>query len=146
MQLRLSTLTNLAEMICGASGNPLGEFDWPGFPYRSSFKLTRFIFDCDLEYERDASTRRHWFRHVLTELNGHPASGPRLPADSLVRGIEVLMAPENFKDDDQQQSDQEHQFRCWERGTQSLNHRWQCPCRALALEGKFRPSPPSIAH
>ena len=50
----------LAERICGDNSN---------FPYRSSYFLTRFFQDLELNYTHDGSTRRYWVRDVLLQLD-----------------------------------------------------------------------------
>lgn len=97
MRLSKLTIERLAEMICGASGFT-GGYEWGGFPYRSSSRLTQFFHAIDLEYSHDRSTRACWVQEVLSELNGHNASDPRLPSDTLVRVIEHLLDPIHFQD------------------------------------------------
>jgi len=78
-------------MICGAHGSA-GGFEWPNFPYRSSWKLTQFFYeDSGLPYKHDGSTRITWVTEVLRELNEGKASDPDLPPDDLRRVIQELL-------------------------------------------------------
>lgn len=95
MRLNRRTLADLAEMICEKAGG--AGFDWVNFPYRSSSYLTEFFANCDLGYVHDGSTRRGWVLSVLEELNAGVASNPQLPADGIVRVIQELMDPAEFR-------------------------------------------------
>ncbi len=78
-------------MICGSHGSS-GGFEWPNFPYRSSWYLTQFFYeDCRLLYKHDGSTRITWVTDVLRELNKGEASDPDLPSDNLVTVIQELL-------------------------------------------------------
>lgn len=69
MKLSSRTITALAEMICGASGQG-GGYSWEDFPYRSSSYLTEFFSNCDLDYTHDGSTRKWWVQEVLAQDTG----------------------------------------------------------------------------
>lgn len=91
MRLSRRIIPKLAQMICGAHGSSAG-FEWPNFPYRSSWYLTQFFYeDCRLPYKHDGSTRITWVTNVLTELNEGKASYPDLPADDLITVIQELL-------------------------------------------------------
>ncbi len=98
MKLSRLTIARLAQMICGAHGMG-GGFVWDAFPYRSSWYLTRFFRDIDLDYTHDGSTRVGWVEEVLTELNTQNAGDPRLPSDELVLVIEHLLDPLHFEEE-----------------------------------------------
>ena len=51
----------LALMICGESNKT--------FPYRSSYYLTQFFSDLNLDFEHDGTTRRFWVKKVLDQLS-----------------------------------------------------------------------------
>ncbi len=76
-------------MICGDD-----PFDY--FPYRSSSYLTRFFEDLDLDYTHDGSTRRHWVKGVLSELNQLPSGNDEIPSREMVKIIEYLLHPDHF--------------------------------------------------
>ena len=96
MRLSPRTISDLAEMICGASGSGYG-YEWPNFPYRSSSQLTRFFHNCDLEYVHDGITRNYWVEEVLDELNQGIASVPELPTDCITRVVQELMDPVDYE-------------------------------------------------
>jgi len=92
------TISELAEMICGASGGSYG-YKWDDFPYRSSSFLTRFFRNCDLECVHDGSTRNYWVEQILAELNQGIASVVQLPPDCMIRVIQELMDPIDYERD-----------------------------------------------
>lgn len=103
MRLSRRTIPRLAQMICGSHGST-GGFEWPSFPYRSSWYLTQFFYeDCCLPYRHDGSTRITWVTNVLKELNEGKASDPDLPPDDLITVIRELLTsveldcPENHQ-------------------------------------------------
>ena len=89
MKIGPAGLTKLAEMICG-------DAPFTCFPYRSSSYLSRFFQDLDLDYAHDGSTRRHWVRSVLEEINKKPSAGEKLPSNEMVQVIEYLLHPDHF--------------------------------------------------
>lgn len=89
MQLRLSSLTKLSEMICG--NKPFSYF-----PYRSSTLLTKFFVELDLDYIHDGSTRNNWVLSVLRELNDEPNINENIPPRKIVEVIEQLLHPDYF--------------------------------------------------
>ena len=99
MLLRKRTLNDLAEMICGAAGGD--GFSRQHFRYRSSYYLTEFFTNCDMDdHVHDGSTRRNWVSEVLEQLNNGPASDPQLPSDGIVRVIQELMDAGDFQSQD----------------------------------------------
>lgn len=99
MRLHNRTIAELAEMICGEGGGSGGGYARPHFLYRSSSQLTAFFEACDLDYAHDGTTRRFWVEGVLAELNSLPATSPQLPSGALVRVIQELLDPADFRDD-----------------------------------------------
>jgi hypothetical protein len=73
MHLSKHAIEKLAQMICGAHGNPdhPRAFEWSNFPYRTGYKLYDFFReDCRLNPIPDfAGTRITWAIDVLTEIN-----------------------------------------------------------------------------
>jgi hypothetical protein len=96
MRLSRATVSQLAEMICGAHGTS-NSYGWENFPYRSSSYLTEFFTLCDLPYKHDGSTRKAWVETVLTELNEKPARNAGLPSDELIRVITFLLDLSHFE-------------------------------------------------
>jgi hypothetical protein len=90
MQLRQSTISNIAKMVCGDP--PYNEI----FPYRSSSYLTRFFEELDLPYVHDGSTRFWWVRSVLYELNAKTPQPEGLPSRELTKVIEYIVHPDHF--------------------------------------------------
>ena len=71
-------------MICGNESQC--------FEYRSSFYLTRFFEDCDMEqFVHDGSTRNLWVADVLKEILEQPVDDSALPSRSFQTVIQVLM-------------------------------------------------------
>lgn len=96
MRLTKRTISKLAEMICGASGNGLQSYEWKNFPYRSSSELTRFFRNCDLDYIHKGETRDFWVENVLDELNLGTTSSQQLPSISLIRVLEEIIDPVDY--------------------------------------------------
>jgi len=96
MQLSNLTLTRIAELICGADGMG-GQFEWKAFPYRSSYFLTRFFHDIDLDYKHDGGTRVVWVEETLKDINRQYSSDPRLPSDAMVSVLTHLIDPLHFE-------------------------------------------------
>ena len=94
MRLSPSTISTLAEFICGSS-QP--QYSWDAFRYRSSSLLTEFLQKCDLPYAHDGSTRKWWVKDVLNELNAGPASNVGLSADAMIRVIQELLEPTQYQ-------------------------------------------------
>jgi len=89
MKIGPAGLTKLAEMICG-------DAPFTYFPYRSSSYLSRFFQDLDLDYAHDGSTRRHWVRSVLEEINKKPSGSEKIPSNEMIQVIEYLLHPDHF--------------------------------------------------
>ena len=97
MRLAKRTISNLAEMICGASGNGLQSYEWNNFPYRSSSELSRFFRNCDLDYIHNGETRYYWVENVLDELNLGLVLSPELPSVSLISVLTELLDPLEYE-------------------------------------------------
>jgi len=89
MKIGPAGLTKLAEMICG-------DAPFTYFPYRSSSYLSRFFQDLDLDYTHDGSTRRHWVRAILDEINKRPSANENIPSPEMIKVIEYLLHPDHF--------------------------------------------------
>ena len=89
MKLSKPVLSRLSDMICGNPG-------FTHFPYRSSWHLTKFFYDLDLEYSHDGSTRNSWVTSVLEELNNKITDIEKLPTKELRTVITALINPDNF--------------------------------------------------
>lgn len=89
MKLSRPVLSRLSDMICG---NP----SFTHFPYRSSWHLTKFFYDLDLEYSHDGSTRNSWVTTVLEELNTKTNDIEKLPTKEIRTVIKALVNPDNF--------------------------------------------------
>jgi hypothetical protein len=102
MQLKPRTLHDLAEMVTGGSGGfMLDGGDRAGiggsFPYRSSSSLTDFFRSCDTDYVHQGDSRVPWTEGILAELNKGSCARHDLPADLIVRVIQELMDPVDFR-------------------------------------------------
>jgi hypothetical protein len=97
MRLSPITIGKLAEMVCGSIGLGLG-FKWDNFPYRSSWKLTKFFKYCGLPYNHDGSSRCDWVEGVLEQLNEKPASSTDLPSVELSLVIKRLFESSEFEE------------------------------------------------
>lgn len=100
MKLHRRTLGKLAQMICGADGLGGGDFEWNHFRYRTSYYLTRFFEDCDLDFQHDGTTREAWVIGVLKKLNSGAASIPDLPPDNLILVLQELLDSEHFENEE----------------------------------------------
>lgn len=87
MKLSERTLDELGKMVVG---------DAKHFPYRSSYRITRFFARCGLPFEHDGSTRPIWARERLAELNLGQGSSPDLRSDDLCQLISELFDPVDF--------------------------------------------------
>ncbi len=90
---RKRTVNEVADMICGNESDH--------FTYRSSFYLSEFFEDCDMEqYVHDGSTRKWWVASVLNEILKEPGGNPALPGTGFQTVIQVLMDRADHTEDD----------------------------------------------
>ncbi|MEP3895236.1 MAG: hypothetical protein ABJN52_14730 [Litorimonas sp.] len=76
MKFKSRNLRAIANMVIGDSDH---------FPYRSSFYITQFFEECDLEFVHDGSTRAIWTSERLLELLEDPQPAAfHLPARFLI--------------------------------------------------------------
>ena len=73
--------------------------DVPYFIYRSSWYITGFFQECDLDFEHDGSTRWSWVSDRLVELLSEPNEPHKLPV-RFVNVLKVLMDKYDAADDD----------------------------------------------
>jgi len=98
MQLKARTLHDLAQLVTGGSGfSTSREGLASSFPYRTSSGLTDFFRNCDTEYAHQGGSRVPWTQEVLADLNKGPCGRQDLPADLIIRVIEELMDPLDFR-------------------------------------------------
>lgn len=90
IKFKSRNLREIAECIIG---------DKDHFRYLSSFYITRFFEDCDLDFVHDGSSRGKWTTEKLEELLQQPASPNTLP-DVFVHVLQVLMQKSEATDDD----------------------------------------------
>ncbi|WP_337958184.1 hypothetical protein [Ketogulonicigenium vulgare] len=91
MKFKPRNLRAIAEMVIG---------DAEHFPRRSSFYITRFFEECDLDFVHDGSTRAIWTSQRLEELldEAQPAAF-QLPTRFVVL-LRTLMDPREAEDGD----------------------------------------------
>ena len=126
-------------MICGASGGSFSSYGWSSFPYRSSSLLTEFFIKCDLEYVHDGSTRKQWVLGVLEQLNRVTPTVDALPSADLLRVIQELFDPSEFKGKggDREAALRDLNGALARDGLEAyFNGPWQCLVRPLAIEGR----------
>jgi hypothetical protein len=82
MKWKPRNLRELAEIVCG---------DAEQFHYRSSFYITEFFGDCDLDYVHDGSTRRTWVAVTLEKILALPQRSPSVPPDAFLKVIRRVL-------------------------------------------------------
>lgn len=97
MKWKNRNLRALADIICGNEGTS-GEH----FKYRSSFYITQFFEDCDLEYEHDGSTRQTWVAARLEDVLAMPHPAPSQPPDAFIRIIQRALDKMEAQENDPQ--------------------------------------------
>ena len=84
-------------MICGNASVDAES----NFQYRSSWYLTEFFQDCDMEqFVHDGSTRRTWVADVVEQIVQQPTDDTVLPSLGFQSVIKVLMDKADAKDHD----------------------------------------------
>ncbi|MBW4531841.1 MAG: hypothetical protein KME02_14245 [Aphanothece saxicola GSE-SYN-MK-01-06B] len=91
MKFKTRNLRAIAEMVVGDSMH---------FPYRSSFYITQFFEECDLDFFHDGSTRWAWTSERLAELLEEPQPAPHALPERFVHLLRVLMQKSDAEDDD----------------------------------------------
>ena len=96
--LRRKTLNKIADMICGNVELPDAVSN---FQYRSSWYLTEFFEDCDMEqFVHDGSTRKWWVAGVLNDIGQQPTEEQALPSPGFQTVMKVLMDKTDAKEHD----------------------------------------------
>lgn len=91
MKFKSRNLRSIANMVIGDSDH---------FRYRSSFYITEFFEECDLEFVHDGSTRAIWTSERLSELLEDPQPEAfQLPARFLIV-LRTLLDQREAEDDD----------------------------------------------
>jgi hypothetical protein len=70
------------------------------FPYRSSFYITRFFQECDLDFVHDGTTRGIWASDRLAELLEEPQAAANTLPERFMNLLRVLMHQSDAEDDD----------------------------------------------
>ena len=70
------------------------------FPYRSSFFITRFFQECDLDFVHDGTTRGIWASARLAELLEEPQPAANTLPERFMNLLRVLMHQSDAEDDD----------------------------------------------
>lgn len=91
MKFKPRNLRTLADCVIGDANH---------FPYRSSYRITQFFEECDLDFAHDGSTRWHWTSERLAELLAEPQSNPHTLPDRFMNLLRVLMHKSDAEDDD----------------------------------------------
>ena len=91
MKFKSRNLRAIAEMV-------IGDADY--FPYRSSFYITQFFEECDLDFSHDGSTRWWWTAERLSELLMEPQPTPNALPERFVHVLRVLMHKSDAVDED----------------------------------------------
>lgn len=91
MQFKARNVRAIANMVIG---------DMPHFQRRSSFYITEFMQECDLDDEHDGSTRWAWTAGVLEKLLADPQPTANALPDRFVKLLRVLMDKRDAQDGD----------------------------------------------
>lgn len=97
MQFKPRNLRPIAEMV-------VGNRDHQWFHYRSSFYITRFFEECELDYAHDGTSRVPWAEGVLAELLNDPQPGPNQLPDRFARVLRTLMDKREAEEGDNDRS------------------------------------------
>lgn len=93
MQFKPRNLRPIAEMV-------VGNVDHEWFPYRSSFYITRFFEECELDYVHDGTSRVPWTEGVLAELLNDPQPGAHQLPERFATVLRTLMDRREAADGD----------------------------------------------
>lgn len=91
MIFKQRNLRLIAQMVVG---------DVPNFHYRSSYFITLFFEECELEYVHDGSSRVPWTQNVLAELLTDPEPNANQLPDRFAHMLRVLMDKHEAQDKD----------------------------------------------
>ena len=91
MKFKPRNLRAIANMVIGDSDH---------FPYRSSFYITQFFQECDLEFVHDGSTRAIWTSERLSELLEHSQPAAFHLPDSFLTVLRNLLDQREAEDND----------------------------------------------
>ncbi|QLA20762.1 hypothetical protein [Desulfolutivibrio sulfoxidireducens] len=97
MPFKRRTLSQIAEMICGNSGETECYFR-----YRSSSFLTEFFQDCETDFRHDGSTRSAWVADKLQTILAEPWPAANTPPESFLLVIKMLMDKGDATNEDQE--------------------------------------------
>ncbi|WBO21725.1 hypothetical protein [Sphingomonas abietis] len=93
MQFKARNLRPIAEMVVGNN-------DHKWFHYRSSFFITRFFEECELEFAHDGSSRVPWTEGVLAELLNDPQPAANQLPERFATVLRTLMDKREAQDGD----------------------------------------------
>jgi hypothetical protein len=97
MQFKPRNLRSIAEMV-------VGNRDHRWFHYRSSFYITRFFEECELDYTHDGTSRVPWAESVLAELLDDPQPGTNQLPERFARVLRTLMDKREAEEGDNDRS------------------------------------------
>jgi hypothetical protein len=93
MKFKNRNLRALGECVVG---------DADHFPYRSSYRITQFFEECDLDFTHDGTTRPMWAADRLAELLEDPQPAPNRLPERFMNLLRVLMHKSDAEDGDPQ--------------------------------------------
>lgn len=97
MQFKPRNLRPIAEMV-------VGNADHKWFHYRSSYYITRFFEECELDYAHDGSSRVPWTEGVLAELLNEPQPDTHKLPERFAHVLRTLMDKREAQDGDNDRS------------------------------------------
>ena len=97
MQFKPRNLRPIAEMV-------VGNLDHQWFQYRSSFYITRFFEECEMDFAHDGSSRVPWTEGVLAELLNDAQPGTNQLPERFAIVLRTLMDKREAQDGDADRS------------------------------------------
>ncbi|WP_088189997.1 hypothetical protein [Sphingobium sp. Z007] len=97
MQFKPRNLRPIAEMV-------VGNRDHQWFHYRSSFYITRFFEECELDYAHDGTSRVPWAETVLAELLNDPQPSQHQLPERFATVLRTLMDKREAQEGDNDRS------------------------------------------
>lgn len=97
MQFKPRNLRPIAEMV-------VGNCDHKWFYYRSSYYITRFFQECELDYAHDGSSRVPWAETVLAELLKDPQPSAHQLPERFATVLRTLMDKRDAQEGDSDRS------------------------------------------